>query len=201
MDVRDHDTEPVMSIADRRVEVTRQAIVDAVVALLEEVHPATLRMDDVAHRAGVTVRTVYRYFATKQELLDAVAEIQRRRVEAMSGSARALYDHHEQWVPALWQTFSDDIASVRAQHRSEVGSDLRQRRLDQSRRGVRPTLARSHPDLDPDQLDRLVDATIAVTSSTMFLELHDRMGWAVEDAARMSLWMVDAVRSRAGDPT
>ena len=195
MSVTSHDT-----LSDRRTEVTRSAIVDAVVECLEQDHPASLRMDDVARRAGVTVRTVYRYFPTKQALLDDVAEIQRRRVEAMSGSARALYDDQATWLPALWRTFGDDIASVRAQHRAAVGATLRATRLEESRRGVRTTLAREHPTLTEEQLDRLVDGVIAVTSSSMFLELHDRMGWDVDDAARMSLWMVDALTSKAGDP-
>lgn len=177
--------------------MTRSAIVDAVVEALEEEHPATLRMDDIARRSGVTVRTVYRYFPTKQALLDEVAEIQRRRVEAMSGSARALYDDQATWLPALWRTFADDISSIRAQHRASIGTDLRASRLQESRRGVRLTFARDHPTLDDAQLDRLVDAVIAVTSSSMFLELHDRMGWDVDDAARMSLWMVEALIDKA----
>ena len=192
MSVTDHDT-----LADRRTEVTRSAIVDAVVVALEEEHPAALRMDDIARRAGVTVRTVYRYFPTKQALLDEVAEIQRRRVEAMSGSARALYDDQSTWLPALWRTFADDITSVRAQHRAAIGSKLRATRLEESRRGVRVTFAREHPHLSDADLDRLVDGVIAVTSSSMFLELHDRMGWDVDEAAQMSLWMVDALIDRA----
>ena len=197
MNVIDRDIS--LDPAARRTAATRAAIVDAVVLALEEEHPASLVMEDIARRAGVTVRTVYRYFPTKQELLDEVAEIQRRKVEAMSGSARALYDDQEAWLPELWRTFADDIQSVRAQHRAQIGGELRASRLRESRRGVRVTFARAHPDLDDAELDRLVDGVIAVTSSSMFLELHDRMGWNVRDAAQMSLWMVDALRGHAKD--
>ena len=195
MTVTDHDT-----LTERRAAVTRSAIVDAVVEALEQEHPATLRMDDIARRSGVTVRTVYRYFPTKQALLDEVAEIQRRRVEAMSGSARALYDDHTTWLPVLWRTFADDMPAIRAQHRASIGSDLRSARLEESRRGVRLTFARDHPQFTEDQLDRLVDAVIAVTSSSMFLELHGRMGWDVDEAARASLWMVEALIDKAEAP-
>ena len=132
--------------------------------------------------------------------LDEVAEIQRRRVEAMSGSARALYDDHTTWLPVLWRTFADDMPAIRAQHRASIGSDLRSARLEESRRGVRLTFARDHPQFTEDQLDRLVDAVIAVTSSSMFLELHDRMGWDVDEAARASLWMVEALIDKAEAP-
>ena len=108
-----------------------------------------------------------------------------------------MYDDQATWLPALWRTFADDIASVRAQHRAAVGSKLRATRLTESRRGVRTTFARQHPALSREQLDRLVDGVIAVTSSSMFLELHDRMGWDVDEAARMSLWMVDALVEKA----
>ena len=50
------------------------------------------------------------------------------------------------------------------------------------------------------EVDRLVDAVIAVTSSSMFLELRDRMGWDVDEAARASLWMVEALIDKAEAP-
>lgn len=185
--------EPSVELADRRAEVTRDAIRRAVVDLLETEHPAAISVAAVATRAGVSARTIYRYFPNKQAMLDDVAAIQLRRVEAMS-EPDGLYRNPERWLPALWQTFADDIATVKAQHRSPAGDDLRDRRLGVNRVRLASRLERAHPDLAHDEMDRLVDAIIAVTSSTMFLELCDRMGWGLDEAVGMSLWMVESLR-------
>jgi AcrR family transcriptional regulator len=53
--------------------VTRDAVVDAVIEAIRE-HGVDFSVQDVADRAGMTHRTVYRYFASRDALFDAVAE-------------------------------------------------------------------------------------------------------------------------------
>lgn len=57
----------------RHTHATRQAIVDAGVELLLERRNDGFTVQEVADRAGLTHRTVYRYFPTRQELLAAAA--------------------------------------------------------------------------------------------------------------------------------
>ena len=45
----------------------------AVAELVADAHPASISVPAVAARAGVGVATVYRYFPTKEALLDASA--------------------------------------------------------------------------------------------------------------------------------
>lgn len=52
--------------------MTRDRVVDAAVELLNERDFADVSMQEVADRAGVAVRTVYRNFRTRDELLDGV---------------------------------------------------------------------------------------------------------------------------------
>lgn len=188
--------EPI-ELSERRAEVTRDAIRRAVADVLEDGHPASVSVADVAQRAGLSVRTIYRYFPNKQALLDDVANIQLRKVQALSGDTGALYRESERWLPELWRTFAEDLPAIRAQQASAAGSDLRDRRLGQNRTAVAAELRGAHPGLDAEELARLVDAIIAVTSSTMFLELHDRMGWDVDEAAELSLWIMQAIRKFA----
>src|SRR5215208_5385367 len=51
---------------------TREAILDALVRVMAR-GVAELSMPAVAHEAGVSLRTVYRHFPTKRELLSALA--------------------------------------------------------------------------------------------------------------------------------
>lgn len=57
----------------RQLDRTRQAIVDAAIEMLTgETDPGDLTMQAVADRAGVSHRTLYRHFADRQTLIDAV---------------------------------------------------------------------------------------------------------------------------------
>lgn len=59
----------------RHTEATRQAILEAGGELLLERSNDGFTVQDVADRAGLTHRTVYRYFPTRQELLAATARL------------------------------------------------------------------------------------------------------------------------------
>ncbi len=178
----------------RRAEVSRQAIRDAVAALLLEDHPANLSIPAVAARAGVSIRTVYRYFPTKQDLLDDVAEVQQRRADAIVDGRQDMFERPDQYLSALWSDFEDDVEAVRAQHLSPLGADLRRRRLEKLQAGVEIRLAKAFPDADQDERRQLGDLIMLVTSSAAFLELHDRMGRSGADAARMAWWAAVAMQ-------
>ena len=124
------------NLADRRAEVTREAIGDAVATLLEREHPAAISVPDVAREAGVSTRTVYRYFPNKQALLDHVANRAFGQLEELGAIGDDLYQHPHQWVPHLWRVFARDVTGLKAQHQSAAGADLRDRRLGRNRVGV-----------------------------------------------------------------
>ena len=181
------------SLADKRAAVTREAIGDAVAALLVREHPSMISVPDVAREAGVSVRTVYRYFPNKQALLDHVAHNVRNDLEQMGATAPEMYAQPDRWIPELWRLFASDIGSIRAQHMSPAGADLRDRRLGHNRTQLLAQLEKQFPAADADDLRKLTDAAIAVFSSRMFLELHDRMGWDVDEAADLSAWIIRAM--------
>jgi AcrR family transcriptional regulator len=58
----------------RHTEATRKAILEAAVDLFLERRSDGFSVQEVADRAGLTHRTVYRYFPTRQELLGATAQ-------------------------------------------------------------------------------------------------------------------------------
>lgn len=65
-----------------RSERTRQAVAEALLALL---YAGNLRptAEQIAERAGISVRNVFQHFNDLESLLLAVAELQRRRVAAL----------------------------------------------------------------------------------------------------------------------
>lgn len=62
-----------MSIRKKHQDVTRRAILDALGDQIAESGTMDFSIQDVARRAGVTHRTVYNHFPTRQDLNDAFA--------------------------------------------------------------------------------------------------------------------------------
>lgn len=92
------------TLAERRNDLTRDLILQAAVELLEKgpVHGLTIRA--AAHQAQISERTVFRYFASRDEFLDAVAQAVSMRLElpappeslaALLGAPRSLYQAFE----------------------------------------------------------------------------------------------------------
>jgi AcrR family transcriptional regulator len=104
--------EPVRTKAEprweRRKEARPQELMDAALTLFAERGFAATRLDDVAHKAGVSKGTLYLYFNSKEELFKAVvrsgivpAILQAERlVEDFTGSASELV---LQIVRGWWQ--------------------------------------------------------------------------------------------------
>jgi AcrR family transcriptional regulator len=63
-----------LAAATRHTEATRKAIVEAAAELFLGRRPGGFSVQDVADRVGLTHRTVYRYFPTRQELMGAAAQ-------------------------------------------------------------------------------------------------------------------------------
>ncbi len=170
---------------------TEDDIVAALADLLVEEHPAAISVPAVAARAGVSTRTVYRYFPTKADLLDAAA---RRHNDKVADQVPAdPGDDVEAYLAPLWRSFAEDVEAVRSEHTSPGGRELRAHRLPASRRQVRASLDRAVPDIDPARADLLVDLLVSVTGSGMFLELVDRCGRTPDEAAALAATAVRAV--------
>jgi AcrR family transcriptional regulator len=82
----------------RHAETTRNAILEAAVDLFLERRSEGFSVQDVADRAGLTHRTVYRYFPTRQELMGATAEHLAPRIAEMPLSEVSTV---EEWIDAL----------------------------------------------------------------------------------------------------
>jgi AcrR family transcriptional regulator len=69
----------------RQRELARQTIVDACAELVTERHHLDFSMKEVAGRAGVSLRTVYNHFATREDLLDALGKAMENQAQALGG--------------------------------------------------------------------------------------------------------------------
>ena len=166
---------------------TRRRIVDAVTALVAEEHPAAISVPAVAAHAGVGVATVYRYFPTKEALLDAAAY---GAVTSGGGGLPRSFAELGGSLRAAWGELADQLPLVRNQLASPLGRELRRRRWE-AKRAAMVEVAKADG-IDVRTLDgrRLLAVADVLTSSTALLELHDKAGVAVDDAADWCAWAV-----------
>lgn len=174
------------SLRERQRSDTRDQIRRAVLDLLESEMAATISVPAVAERAGVSLRTVYRYFPTKAELLKSSTDWQGERARELSQADPVRAGGIEPYLVALWEDFATNVAGVRALHHGALGREARSRRLGEFRDTLRAATARRLEGLDERERDDVIDLMIAVTSSSMFLELVDRMGHEPAHAARLA---------------
>ncbi len=165
------------SLRERQRTVTRSAIIDAYLDLAHRDGPGQVSIPAVARTAGVSNRTVYRYFATKDDLQTAAAFRFSRRADERLGERRLDATTVDDYLTGLWTDFAEVLPAVIAEHSTPAGRELRATRLDHGRSRVRAALP--HAD------DETVDLVIALSSSSMFLELVDRMGYEADAAAAM----------------
>lgn len=184
------------TVRTRSREATRERILDAVYELLTEESPAALSMPTVAERAEVGLRTVYRYFPTKEALLDAASmSLTLEAVRAVGGPPT--WATLSEYLRVSWRSFTRQLAAVKAQHLTPAGREMRARRLPQSRAAIRSALTAEGTDLGDEDLDRLVDLLVVLSSSSTYLELVDRLGRDADDASRLAVWAIEAVHERA----
>jgi len=62
------------SLRERQAAVIRDAILDALADLLDHDDPDDIAMPQVAAEAGVSLRTLYRYFPTREAMFDTVGD-------------------------------------------------------------------------------------------------------------------------------
>lgn len=68
---------------------TRQVALDAAERLLSDRPAAAVRMDDIAHAAGVSTASVYAHFGTKD---DVIAAVNQRLLDMTMSALRTAYD-------------------------------------------------------------------------------------------------------------
>lgn len=83
-----------VALRDRQTELTRDLILKALAELIREGRLAEFSVQDVADRAGVSLRTVYRHFASREALLEgftiwANAKMRGRSAGALNAPIRA----------------------------------------------------------------------------------------------------------------
>jgi len=110
------------TITDLQTDLTQKVILDAAVRLLEKSSVGEVTARAVAREAGLSERTIFRYFATREEFLDAIAA-EVTRTLSMPPHPRSI-DELYAMPRALYACFESRTKLVKAAMHSEVFSRI-----------------------------------------------------------------------------
>ena len=186
-----------------RRERTRRAILDALAAVISETGGLGFSVQQVAERAGVTHRTVYNHFPTRDALNDALAE----HVEEVMG-AGGYREPALTSSSALVPMIADSYAAFQAHEaplRAYVMLMLASRRpAGVSRRrtsAFEAVIARDTSPPAPLTTRGLTAAVRMFLSSTGWHILTEQMGLSPAEAATTATWAAQTLLDAASRPT
>jgi AcrR family transcriptional regulator len=187
-------TQVVTNHRDAEADSTSDRILDAARELILERHPSALTVAEIARRAGVSERTIYRYFPTKQELLTEVSERPTNAIPNLAMPTR--WDEVRGALRVHWSLFAENLDMLRSERMIPGGIELRRIRLERAREGIDHILDDAGLDRYSGR-ERLRELLIHLTSSTTLLELVDRHDMTPDDATDLVLEALETLVDRA----
>ena len=158
----------------------REQLLAAAAALFAERGFHDVGIDDIGAAAGISGPGVYRHFASKQALLEALCD---RAMTRMLDGARRTRDEHPDADDAL-RALVDLHADFSVRHRTLLGVWLREQRAlsDDVRRSLRrrqreyervwrAALAPLRADLDEPEVAVVVSAALALLNATALMDV------------------------------
>jgi AcrR family transcriptional regulator len=185
---------PTESLRTRQAAVARKAILEALVRHLEAGDADDLPMEDLAREAGVSRRTLYRYFPSRAGLLEEAGEWIRAEVlqlpveigaEGITASFRAATSRLQRY-PLLAR------ALLRTRTGRAVRSGYRGERVEAIRRAVRAEA----PDASPAELERAAAVLAYLCSSNAWTTIQDESGLDGPSAGASVEWAIETLLAR-----
>jgi AcrR family transcriptional regulator len=182
---------PTTDLRQRQLDLARVAIFDALRRHLEAGDADTVSMDDLAKEAGVSRRTLYRYFPNRDELLAAAGtwirddvlqlpiEIGEAGIAASFRTAAARLNENPRLARALLRT--ETGRAVRAGYRSK--------RVD----AIKLALRRDVPGLSGRALEKAAAVLAYLCSSNAWITIQDDAGIDASSAQAAVTWAIDAL--------
>jgi AcrR family transcriptional regulator len=184
-------TEPTTSLREQHADLTRELILRALVELLQEGDADDISVQDVARKAGVSLRTVYRYFQTREELVVAGANWifgplftdvrAEETIEDLSESCRIVFQHWDDH-PEL----AEALALTRA------GREVRRQRRTQRFEEIERVVAEAAPELSKPEQHEAAAVLGHLQGVTTWLTLRD-IGLDNEEATEAVQWALHAL--------
>lgn len=176
-------------LRQEQMKRTREQILDGLIKTMAS-GIAELSIPAVAHEAGVSIPTVYRYFRTKRDLIEALGGY---LAEKIGINATQLPSSPEELVSAVREMFvrSEGLdEAIRAASVSELGKEFRKDTLPARMKIIEDALAPVAARFNETDLIRLRNIVLVLSSSAMIRACKDYLDLSGEEAADTVTWAI-----------
>jgi len=165
---------------------TREAILRAAQEQLVDHGFTDFNIPGLAEAAGVSVRTIYRYFPTKDALLQDLAYW----IDDQIGSPKAprTLDEMMDGIETIFAAFEDNESLMRAQWLTTQGRLLREKGRFRRLSALEGTVKQSLPNLPPGELRRATAILSLLLSSRTWQALKDDFGMDGRESGKLITW-------------
>lgn len=178
-------------LRERQARVVRDAILDALADRMETEEPENIALPQVAEDAGVSTRTLYRYFATREELFAAAGD----HIVTRLGLPTKIASPEE-----ISATFLESAASgarhpqlMRSMLYSNLGRRARSGHRARRTAAIAAALAEVTSHLDADEARRRSAAIAYLCSLSAWVTVSEEAGLTADDAQRGIAWALDTL--------
>jgi AcrR family transcriptional regulator len=175
-----------VSLREQQAELTRERILSAVAELLES--GPDLTVPDVAEASGVSLRTIYRYYPTREQLLEAAGRWIGDEL-FKHPYPRSLDDTAERFRTECAH-FDERPGLVRALALSQLGREVRSHRRQERMEAIRRALHDEVGDLPEDEL-RCAEAVLGYLHNMLaYTTMREENGLTGEQIGAALGWAI-----------
>jgi AcrR family transcriptional regulator len=180
-----------VSLREQHAEVTRERILAAVAELLESGDTNELTMPSVAAASGVSLRTIYRYYPTRERLLEAAG----RWIgdELFKHPYPRSLDETAERFRVECAHFDDRPGLVRALALSQLGREVRSYRRRERTAAIRQALQDEVGDLPEEEL-RSAEAVLAYLHNMLaYTTMSEENGLTGAEVGEAAAWAIQTL--------
>ncbi|HEX6536764.1 MAG TPA: helix-turn-helix domain-containing protein [Gemmatimonadaceae bacterium] len=188
---------PPAPLRTRQAAVARNAILNALVRHLEAGDADDIPMEELAREAGVSRRTLYRYFPSRSDLLAAAGDW--IRAEAL----QLPIDIGDEGIAASFRSAAARMQQrprlARALLRTQAGRAARSSARAARVKAIRKAVRREVPGLSQREVERAAAVLALLCSSNAWITIQDESGLDASSAQAAVVWAIDALLARLRD--
>lgn len=182
---------PNGALRERQVGLTRDLIMEALAGVIADGRLADFSVQDVADRAGTSLRTVYRHFPSREALLEAFVPWGEARFRAVGGmrlprDADDLADH----VRIKFAAIEQFTPILSAANKLDAVTGIRRANSERGFLALRSALAEVTAGLDPDMAETVTWTIRQICATGTWLRLHEEGGIDAAHAGAAAGWAV-----------
>lgn len=172
-------------LREEQARLTRELILGTLVELVSEQGAAELSIRDLAKRAGISERTVYRHFPDRAALLDGLVDYVEARSDwpSSQGMPETL-DGLASMIPPSFASYDEREAEMRAMVLLNLDPARVASMTRRHQELLRETVAREFPHLDESRQREAVSVIHLLASSRTWLRFRDQDGLEPGQAGR-----------------